>query len=142
VRSGVQLGRDRCSRKLFSALYTINADKVITLIFTQPLQNDLTQDCIEVSINDILKNYKIKSSNPENYEIYIELPASPSPDQKGYTFCKAYNIQYNALLYNKILEIIFYTPDEFFTSDKIQDTKQKATDGITIGLSVVLDVFL
>lgn len=129
---------DQCIRKLFSALYTINSKNVVTIIFTEPLQSYLTEQDIQIMINNTQQNYKIINITIDSYEIDIEFVENYGVNYTLYIkFVKTMTSSTNSLLYNQVLEINLYSPEDNSEINKINDAKAKATKGATIGLSFV-----
>lgn len=135
---GYYWNTNQCSRSLFGALFTINTNKAVNLIFTQTLKNNLTKDDIKVTINHFPQAYKLVYTGYETYQLDILFANDTKLNDILYiNFVKTITSTTNALLYTKTLEINLYTTDQLNENNIIQKVKQTATEGIEIGLSFV-----
>jgi hypothetical protein len=127
-----------CSNTLFSAVYTIDENNVVTLTFTDQLQHDLTEGDIEVTIDGTPQIYEIINFDVEVYQLYITFVSPPMANQVLYiTFIKNLISKTGSLLHGKTLEITLFVTQDLAKANKIANAKNEATQGIAIGLSVV-----
>jgi hypothetical protein len=133
--AGYYWANTECLRKLFSAVYTINTNNLITIVFTEPLQSTLTSDDIKVTLNDIPQSYTLVYNPFQTYELDVLFGNDTGNNDKiSITFVNIITSTSNALLGTTRLDVYLYPTQRFAYANKIDQIKALATQGITIGL--------
>ena len=94
-----------CKRNTFDALLQINSENIVTIIFTESLEDILKSSSIEVFLNNDIQQFKLNYINNYTYNVNVTLNTVNEGDKLKINFTKPIFSIENSILETLELEI-------------------------------------